>query len=316
MNKLCCIILLKDDVIIKVKENNKGGAYRMVEVYTLNSFAKAENGGNPAGVVLSAEELNENQMQKIAAEIGFSETAFVSMSNKADFKVRFFTPNGEVDLCGHATIAVFSFMAQKEIITKGIYTQETKAGILNVEIRDENIVMMNQTSPEFYNIIDKKEIAQSLNICQDNIVSQIPIQVVSTGIKDIFVPIKDIETLKNIKPNLNQIEEISRKYDVTGYHLFTLETENNSTAHCRNFAPLYGIPEESATGTSNGALSCYLYKYGKIKEEQLENLIFEQGYSMKKPSEILVELRVNGEAVIEVKVGGSAKINDKIEIDI
>lgn len=288
----------------------------MVEVYTLSSFVKTENGGNPAGVVLNGEGFSENQMQKIAAEVGFSETAFVSKSTKADFKVRFFTPNGEVDLCGHATIAVFSLMAQKGIITKGIYTQETKAGILNVEIRDKNIVMMNQTCPEYYDIIDKKEIAQSLNISEDEIVSELPIQVVSTGVKDIFVPIKGLETLKNIKPDFNQIEELSRKYDVTGYHMFTLETENNSTAHCRNFAPLYDIPEESATGTSNGALSCYLYKYDKIKDDNLENLVFEQGYSMNKPSEILVQLRANGEDIIEVKVGGCAKIIEKIQIEI
>ena len=95
-----------------------------------------------------------------------------------------------------------------------------------------------------------------------------------------------------------------------------METENNSTAHCRNFAPLYDISEESATGTSNGALSCHLYKYGKIKDDNLENLVFEQGYSMKKPSEILVQLRAKGEDIIEVKVGGCAKIIEKIQITI
>ncbi len=67
--------------------------------------------------------------------------------------------------------------------------------------------------------------------------------------------------LNSIKPDFNKVSDISKKYDVTGYHVFTLETLEGATAHCRNFAPLYDIPEEAATGTSNGALSCYLYKY-------------------------------------------------------
>lgn len=78
-----------------------------IKVYKLNSFAKAKEGGNAAGVVLNADSLSEKEMAKIAAVLGFSETAFVLQSNVADFKLRFFTPNEEVDLCGHATIASF-----------------------------------------------------------------------------------------------------------------------------------------------------------------------------------------------------------------
>ncbi|WP_434289976.1 PhzF family phenazine biosynthesis protein, partial [Clostridium botulinum] len=79
-----------------------------VKAYTLNSFAKCIEGGNPAGVVINADDLSEDNMKKVAGIIGFSETAFVMNSDLADFKVRFFTPNEEVDICGHATIATFS----------------------------------------------------------------------------------------------------------------------------------------------------------------------------------------------------------------
>lgn len=277
-----------------------------IKVYTLNAFAKTDNGGNPAGVVLDADFLSVSDMQKIAAKVGFSETAFVKKSNKADFKVAFFTPNEEVDLCGHATIATFYLLANKGIIQVGEYTQETRAGILKVECRNDNVIYMNQRNPEFYEILDKKEIANTLNINEDDIMNELPIQIVSTGLRDILIPIKSLETLYKIKPDFDKISYVSKKQDVIGYHLFTLETEYDSTAHCRNFAPLYGIPEEAATGTSNGALSCYLYKYGFILGKNAENLVFEQGYSMKKPSEVLSSLIVHNQKINEVKVGGIA----------
>lgn len=287
-----------------------------IEVYTLNVFAETANGGNPAGVVLDADFLSSDEMQKIAKKVGFSETAFVQNSNDADYKVIFFTPDGEVDLCGHATVAVFYLLADKGIIQSGEYTQETKAGILKVECRDDGVIYMNQCNPKFYEILDKKEIADTLNIDPDDIMDDLPIQIVSTGLKDILIPIKSLKALCDIKPDFDKISHVSKKYDVIGYHLFTLETKYGSTAHCRNFAPLYDIPEEAATGTSNGALSCYLYKYGSVLEKNIKNLVFEQGYSMKKPSNILTDLIIYNREIVEVKVGGTGLNIEKKKVKL
>jgi PhzF family phenazine biosynthesis protein len=287
-----------------------------IEVYTMDVFAVETNGGNPAGVVLDANSLSKDDMQKIAKKVGLSETAFVQNSDNADYKVTFFTPDGEVDLCGHATVAVFYLLANKGIIQTGEYTQETKAGILKVECKNDGSIYMNQCNPEFYEKLDKKEIAETLNINIDDIMDDLPIQIVSTGLKDILIPIKSLETLYKIKPNFDKISRVSKKYNVTGYHLFTLETKFESIAHCRNFAPLYGIPEEAATGTSNGALSCYLYNYKIILEKNIKNLVFEQGYSMKKPSNILIDLITCDNKIIEVKVGGAALNIEKKKIKL
>ena len=287
-----------------------------VNVYMLNSFAKTKEGGNAAGVIMNADSLSEKEMRKIAAILGFSEIAFVLQSNVADFKVRFFTPNEEIDLCGHATIATFYTMASLELLKQGAYKQETKAGILRIEIKDDNFVMMNQPAPAFSEIIDKDEIADSLNIKTPQIPEDLPVQVVSTGLRDIMVPVKSIEILNAIKPEMEKIKKISRKYNAVGYHVFTLESLHGANANCRNFAPLYDIPEESATGTSNGALGCYLYHHKKINNEQALNIIFEQGYSMKKPSEIRVSLVVKENEILEVKVGGSAMNLTLTEVEI
>lgn len=287
-----------------------------IKVHILHSFAKTRDGGNPAGVVLDADNLMEADMQRIAAAVGFSETAFVQESEKASFKVRFFTPCAEVDLCGHATIAVFSLLAGQKTIKAGEYTQETKSGILQVEYRPDSTIFMSQSTPKFYQVIGRTEIADSLNIDKSSIPESMPVQIVSTGLKDIIVPVDTLKTLFSINPDFKKIIEISEKYGAVGCHVFTTETKFNSTAHCRNFAPLYDIPEESATGTSNGALSCYLYKYGAISENESGSLIFEQGYSMQKPSEILAGLVIEDREIKAVKVGGNALIIGDRELEI
>lgn len=287
-----------------------------VNIYKLNSFAKTKEGGNAAGVVTNADSLSEKEMRKIAAILGFSETAFVLPSNVADFKVRFFTPKEEVDLCGHATIATFYTMASLGLLKPGTYKQETKAGILGIEIKEDNSIIMNQPVPVFSEIIDKDEIADSLNIKASQMPEDLSVQVVSTGLRDIMVPVKSIKILNEIKPDMDKIKKISRKYNAVGYHVFALESLHGAHANCRNFAPLYDIPEESATGTSNGALGCYLYHYGKINNQQTSNIVFEQGYYMKKPSEILVSLTVKENEILEVKVGGKAMNLTLSEIEI
>jgi len=275
-----------------------------MRLYTLNAFSKTPKGGNPAGVVLIADNLSDGDMQQIATKAGLSETAFVSRSTVASYKVRFFTPVQEVDLCGHATIATFYLMHHLKIIKKGSYTQETKAGILRIEVTDHTVTM-EQPSPTFYETIDKATIAQSLNIPTNAIVEGLPAQIVSTGLKDIIIPIKSLKAVKAIKPNFNEVAAISEQHNVVGYHLFTLETTNGGFAHCRNLAPLYGINEEAATGSASGALACYLSRYGLI--DIPSQVAFEQGYTMKKPSEITVELTYKQNGNLLVMVGGSAQ---------
>lgn len=280
-----------------------------IEVYKLNAFTQSIEGGNPAGVVLNADELSEMQMQKLADIIGFSETAFVSASQKADYKVRFFTPSAEVDLCGHATIAAFSLLLQKGMLLGLEYTQETKAGILKIRV-DCNSIYMQQAMPQYFEIIEEEEIINCLGIDKSDLEEKLPIQAVSTGLKDIFVPLKNEKSLKTLKPDMDKIESISKKFGAVGLHVFANASNTDKTAVCRNFAPLYGIPEESATGTSNGALACYLYKYGVLTEVEKE-AVFQQGIYMNKPSEIRAKLVVSNDKLEEVWVGGEAVFIEK-----
>jgi PhzF family phenazine biosynthesis protein len=286
-----------------------------VKVYTMDSFAKTQGGGNPAAIVLNADALTEVQMQRLAEKIGFSETAFITSSECADFRIRFFTPVEEVDLCGHATIGAFFLMAERGIIKPGNYLQETRAGVLNVEVTPDHLIMMDQAKPEFYEVIDKNEIADSLNLKVEELSEELQPQITSTGMRDIMVPIGSLEVLKRTVPDMDKVAAVSRKYNVIGYHLFTLETLGG-TAHCRNLAPLYGIPEESACGTANGALSSYLYHHKKISEAQASNIVMEQGYTMGLPSEILASLVLKNGEIDRVRVGGKAMNIKEIEVEL
>jgi PhzF family phenazine biosynthesis protein len=277
-----------------------------MKVYTLNSFAKTIDGGNPAGVCLEGDHLTDIRMQEIARRVGFSETAFLNSSDKADFNIRYFTPNGEVDLCGHATIAAFHLLKMLQLIKRQSFIIETAAGLINVEVMDEGVVFMDLKPPLFFEKVDRGEIAQTLNIDANDFVFDLPCQIVSTGLKDIIVPVKNLKVLLNIKPNFEEIIEISKKYKAGGIHSFSIESLMGANGHARNFAPLYDIPEEAATGTASGALACYLYKYGLLNKKQLDKITLEQGYIMNRPSELMCRLVEENNEIEKVQVGGNA----------
>lgn len=275
----------------------------MIKVELVSAFSKAGKGGNPAGVVFDAGSLTEENMQQTAAEVGYSETAFVMPSDKADYRVRFFTPNAEVDLCGHATIATFSTMLSRGLVKPGMITQETKAGLLKLDLKEDNSVIMQQASPEFYDMPDEEAILRSLGLSLDARHETLHIQIVSTGLRDLFIPLKSMAHLAGINPDFARIKEISKRMDVSGYHVFVLDAPDGYTAACRNFAPLYDIPEESATGTSSGALASYLWKHKAVDTPEM---VFIQGVEMGSPSEIQAKLIVDDNEIKEVWVGGTA----------
>lgn len=289
----------------------------IVTAYLLNVFGVDESGGNPAGVVLNADNLTDEQKKSIAKEIGFSETAFVQKSTKEDFKITYFAQNGEIDFCGHATIAAWTTLFKQKIIISGEYTQESKIGVSKITILENGIVIMDQTQPVFKKEIDPEAIATTLNISASWITNTgfIP-QVVSTGLNDLMIPIDTREHLFAIDPDDARISDFEKQHTLDSFHVFTLEKiEKESIANSRSFDPLHAIHEESATGSATGALACYLYKNGKLPQ-QLDNLSFEQGYSMKNPSKISVSLEIEDEEIKRVQVGGKANIIGEKEITL
>ena len=275
-----------------------------MKYYIVDAFTDTPFGGNPAGVVLLGQGTpfpEDGIMQQVAAELRFPETAFVRQDGPNDFTVRYFTPCSQVDVCGHATIASFGLMRKEGIIATGtVCRNHTLAGELEVKIGEK--VMMQMTQPKV--IVPLLDIEYLHDIMAGmNMVDwpDMPVEVISTGLPDIIMPVGSVEGLNALKPDMDALTELSRELNVIGVHAFAIG-EDGYTAHVRNFAPLYGVPEESATGTANAALNYYLYRRNIVKLG--EDCRFLQGEAMQRPSVVDTNLTQDGTAY----VGGQCAI--------
>ena len=266
--------------------------------FIVDAFTNEPFGGNPAGVVLLDGDFpGEKLMQQVAAELRYSETAFVQQNGPKEFTVRYFTPAGEVDLCGHATIATFGLLRQEGIIPDhSLCINHTLAGDLEISVGEQ--IMMQMATPR---AIDKPiDIGRLHHIMAGTDCDewpQLPVEIISTGLPDIMMPVMSLEALNALQPDMDALADLSRQLGVTGVHAFAI-TEDGYTAHVRNFGPLYGIPEESATGTANGALTHYLHRQSIINAPA--ECRFLQGEAMQRPSVIATSLLADG----NINVGG------------
>lgn len=277
----------------------------MAEVYVASAFSKDHSGGNKAGVVIRDYHLTAAAKTALAAELGYSETAFLGRSETADFKLEYFTPTEEVPMCGHATIGTFTVLNHLGMLNKPHYTIETRSGILNITIRGDGMIIMEQNRPVFYDILDRSVLKNCFDIrC---ISERLPVQIVSTGLKDILIPVDSPEHLRELSPDFAAISDLSRDKGVVGMHAFSLVNDGTVTAVCRNFAPLYGIDEESATGTSNCALACCLFRNGQRQQQY----VFEQGHNLNNISRIMVTVDSQGDTITKVFAGGYGYLDER-----
>ena len=289
----------------------------MTKVHHVDAFSAEGKGGNPAGVVLHADGLSTEQMQAIAAAMGLSETAFVLSHTTADRGVRFFTPTAEVGLCGHATIASWHLLMEHHHVEPGAYTMWTQSGTQTIHCEADGRVAMSQNRPQFGPVLDPEPVAKSLGVDVAQLVdsARIPVQVASTGLHKIFAPFQSLESLMAIQPDLDAIEVLSRSVGAIGVYCYTLDSQHGGIAQCRNFAPVVGIKEDSATGTSAAATGCLLFHHGVVDATQAGDLVFEQGYALGQPSEIQVRLEVEDQTVERVWVAGRATTRGIREIE-
>ncbi len=273
-----------------------------ITVFRTSAFSYQNKGGNEAGVVFDTEALTTEQMLQVAQRVGYSETAFLFPSTVADYKLRYFTPTVEVPLCGHATIAAFNLMRNLGHISPSKITIETDAGILDLCV-DEHIVTLTLPNAEFGEIIEPKVVTQALGIDMSQLLST-PLQSVSTGVKELFIGFKTREDLHRLAFSEADIITLCQRLNIEGVYCYTLETiDPNHHAQSRNFLPLFGIYEESATGTAAGAFAAYLNRYVFTTDTAF---IIEQGHSMQKPSLLYASVTP------DIRVGGAMRFIDKI----
>lgn len=276
--------------------------------YIIDAFTTVPLGGNAAGVVrLTDGYPPESEMLALAKELGFSETAFVLPLDKNTIQLRYFTPTDEVDLCGHATVAAFHGLLQWGAIESGqTYTGRTLAGDLNIDVATDGTVWLDMAPPQELGELTQEDSDALYKMygLQPQDAGGLRPAMVSSGLPDIMMPIATRELLAVLQPDMGAITELSKKLNVTGVHAF-VPGDGEICAYVRNFAPLYGIDEEAATGTANGALTYYLYRRGLVKPGEINRFL--QGEAMGRPSEIRSRLEANADQIL-IRVGGHAVI--------
>jgi trans-2,3-dihydro-3-hydroxyanthranilate isomerase len=304
-----------------------------VDVFTDKSFT-----GNALAVFPEAEGISDERMTQIAREMNLSETVFVLEPDGRDERVlrrlRIFTPIREIPFAGHPVVGTWNALAREGVVPlpdggngwQRIY-HEVGIGVLPVEIefRDGQPVQVVMTQGEF-KILDEiedsqeqAEVARALGLAREDLDESLPIQVITTGLSCLAVPVRSLADLRDCRVNAALLADIYRRHGATGCHAFTRETleVGASRAHARFFAPADNIPEDPATGSACGALGAYLVHHGGLTlepEEGKYKFVIEQGDFIHRPSRINLDVKGERGRVEEVKVGGPSVLVARGEV--
>jgi len=279
-----------------------------IDLYQIDAFTTKAFAGNPAGVTF-VESLNDSEKQLIAREMNLSETAFISKSDKADFKLQWFTPTKEIQLCGHATIASLHFLYQNGLVKNNQEIKfETLSGIIKCFMHNDQYFMQIPI-PHLEDFTGcKEEILDAIEIDRTK-VSDLPFILLDNGY--LFITINSLKDLWSINPDFKKLKDLSEtNKDFFDLAVFTTETvDKSSTAHLRFFAPFHGIDEDPVTGSACGPLLLVLIKLGLIKNYSDDDEIFiEQGDLIGRTGRVTVkfnqqknELFISGKAITVFK---------------
>jgi trans-2,3-dihydro-3-hydroxyanthranilate isomerase len=259
-----------------------------------------------------------------------------SESQKVLRRLRIFTPTREIPFAGHPVVGTWNALAREGVVplpeTETGWTRilhEIGIGVLPVDIEFKAAqpvqVVMTQGKPTLGTIIEdsheQADIARALGLAREDLDESLPIQVISTGLRFLAVPIRALADLRNCRVNSALLTEIYTNLKATGCCPFTRETIElgPARAHLRMFAPDDNIPEDPATGSAAGALGAYLVHYGASGVEPVDGVfkfVLEQGDFINRPSRIHLEVRGKAGAVEQVRVGGSSVLVIRGELSI
>ena len=274
-------------------------------------FTNKKYGGNPLATFIDCETLTDQEMQKIAKEINFSETTFITSRKPSDggYDVRIFTPNSEVEFAGHPTLGTAYIIREKlRLTTASEVTLNLRIGKIPVTFSEDSSqviqLWMKQMPPQFGKTLDAASLACVLGIAATDVDIQSPIEEVSTGFPTLVVPLVSLAAIKKAK--INKDEYFALFKDAWAKVLLVYSTESyepKQNLSVRVFADFYGIAEDAATGSSNGSLAAYLLRHRRFGTSNLDVMVG-QGYEMGRPSTLALKANYS-DSEIEVFVGGS-----------
>jgi trans-2,3-dihydro-3-hydroxyanthranilate isomerase len=280
--------------------------FRLVDAFTDRPL-----NGNPCAIMLNAESLSSEEMLAIAKEMNQSETAFVMKSNTSDLKARYFTPEREIPLAGHPTIATIHAALEAGMIFPTIFPMdvslELNDGPIKVRIESAGggfLFRMFQRKPSFLEVHNPDDVLPLFNLDKTDLLPNAVIQTVSTGTKQLMVPLRDHESLRKLTLNVPLYKNYREKMNFFSPHFFCLR---GATDRGHTFARHLGVPpdtsEDAFTGSATGGMAAYLWKYGFLDSPRF---IAEQGHWMGRPGKADVEVIGDRESIESVSVAGMA----------
>lgn len=275
--------------------------------------------GNQLAVLLEADGIEPDLMQKIAGEFALPETTFVlpPTSPDADFRVRIFTPGRELPMAGHPTIGTAFALAHANRLSPAARQTVFELGIgptpVTREWESDRLAnaWMSQPAPEFGARVDSlSAIAGALSVDEADIdATALPVQVLSSGVPFLFVPLHSRAAVDSVVLDRARLVAACEQADSPELpvYVFTLETgDDQATTYSRMFAPVLGIAEDPATGGASGPLAAYLARYCPAALKERETLLNLQGVRMNRPSEIQLSVSADASPGSPVLVGGEA----------
>ncbi len=288
---------------------------RRVQIHQVDAFTHRRFTGNPAGVVLNADGLEDAEMLAIARELNNADTAFILSPDAPDHDVRarFFTPRTEVGFVGHATVAAH-YVLSRGRESEGRRRQRSRAGVVDIEIRgsgEQRRIAVRQSGPPLGRELNDRErlaVLDSLALASDDLDVRCPLQIVGSGSTRLMVAVRGPEQLKQLKPDFGRLTTLSAQIGAAGYFVFTLSPrESDCLTESRMFCPALGISEDPVSGNAHGLLGAYLARY-ELLTRHGERASFSgvQGHYMNRPGRVDVELEFRDGGLDGVWIIGQA----------
>jgi PhzF family phenazine biosynthesis protein len=290
---------------------------RSIQVHQIDAFTRTPFTGNPAGVVLNADGLDESQMLAIARELNNADTAFILSADGTDhdLRARFFTPRTEAGFVGHATVAAHYVLSRRRGASARL-RQKSKAGIFDIEVRgsgDERRIAVRQSNPSIGRILNDRErlaVLDALALATDDLDDRCPLRIVGTVSSRLMVGVRGPEQLKQLRRDSGRLNTLSAQLGAAGYFVFTLAPHaEGCLTESRMFCPALGIAEDPVSGNAHGLLGVYLARLGLLQPSnsgERTSFCGLQGHYLQRPGRVTVELEMRESAIEAVWIVGQA----------
>jgi len=281
------------------------------DLHFVRVFPAASGGGNPAPVVLDADNLSADEMKAIAARYGH-ESAFVCVAHDAShaYRLRFFVPQHEMEMCGHATLGALWLLRRLGRWTSRSATLETLSGTVDARFDERTqTIAVSQPKGVVTSIEDERlrtEICRVLRINLDDLDSSGIVNARTSRTKTL-VPLRSVQRLNAIVPLLGEVQALCDELESTGLYPFAVDRVHPLAVHARQFPRSSGYPEDAATGIAAAATLYGALHYGLLSQGE-SGMTVHQGYAMGKPSSIQVELRNPNDVAAGCWISGAVEL--------